>query len=159
MNPKSNQSTSTKLQRRINELYDDKQGCKPLDRGLFPAVMAPFGPGDAMKMLRWSLGQTVGAAFAANLRVHIACLYNVLSDADVDEPARTQDHDRLRASMCEAIAHIEAWTERHGIKVCGTLVEDAAALRGWPDKTGHGWTPPWDMLAIDRPHYWATGSG
>ncbi len=152
---KSNPSASSK-QGRMHELYGDTKGRAPLDQRLFPAVMARFDPHMAIEIMRSSLGPTVGPAFAEDLRAHIAWLYNALSAPDVDKTAQPCDRDRLLASMCEAIAHIEDWAERHGIEACGTLLEDAAARRGWPDETGRGWTPPWDILAIDRPYYWAT---
>ncbi|MBC6404543.1 MAG: hypothetical protein GDA41_02220, partial [Rhodospirillales bacterium] len=46
------------------------------------------------------------------------------------------------------------WVDRHGIDKLDTPEEDSAARQGWPDETGRGWTPPWDILGIDPPDYW-----
>ena len=84
----------------------------------------------ALEIMRSSLGPTVGREIAQDLRAHIAWLDNALTASDVDETAQPRDRKRLLASMCEAIAHIEDWAERHGIEACGTLVEDSAE-RTW----------------------------
>ncbi len=148
------QSGSPK-QRRIRELYAMKDRAV-LDQRLFPAVMARFALPDAMDMMRSRLGPAVGPAFAEDLRTTVAWLYNALSDPDAGDLMPAHERARLRGSMCEAITHIEDWAERHGTEACGTPFEDAAARRGWPDKAGRGWTPPWDILAITRPCYWST---
>ena len=153
------QSASLKrIGERIRELQDDTVERVLLDPELFPAVTARFDPPDALNMLRSSFGPVVSPAFSEDLRAHVAWLYNALSAADAASLEHLGDHDRLRASTCEAIAHIEQWAERHGRDACGTAFEDAAARRGWPDETGRGWMPPWDLLAIDRPCYWASDS-
>ncbi|MBC6406426.1 MAG: hypothetical protein GDA41_12055 [Rhodospirillales bacterium] len=53
-----------------------------------------------------------------------------------------------------AVDRVMRWVARHGIGKLDTPEEDSAARQGWPDETGRGWTPPWDILGIDRPGYW-----
>ena len=150
------------VQRRRQYLYLNTRG-RGLDYRLFPAMAARFDPVGAMDMLHRVLvtGPAGGLAFAENLRGHIVWLYNALpapgdgrSDVTTQLQMPPDECDRLRLSMCEAIAHIEDWAERHGIDACGTQLENVAACHGWPLASSEGWMPPWHLLGIEKPTYW-----
>ncbi len=150
------------LQRRQQYLYLNTRG-RGLDYRLFPALAARFDPVGAMDMLRRVLvtGPGGGHTFAEDLRGHVVWLYNALpapgdgrSDVTTQLQMPPEECHRLRLSMCEAIAHIEDWAERHGIDACGKQIENVAACCGWPLASGEGWMPPWHLLCVEKPTYW-----
>lgn len=94
--------------------------------------------------------------FGHALRVELVVLTEHLHFIYGKEPPTPEETERLRISVTEAIVYIEAWAERHGMDALDTDQEDAAARQGWPDETGKGWTPPWDILRMKQPDYWGT---
>ena len=139
----------------------DPRDSEPLDQRLFGNMMAdPANPvRDTMCWLRELL--TAGADpmvknFASKLRDHVELLrLAVRFPAEIDLPEPGDIH-ALRASMRDAVTHIEGWAKRHGYDMIDTAEEDSAARQGWPDETGKGWTPPWDILGMTPPDYWGS---
>jgi len=131
-----------------------------LDRRIFPGVFADFTnpTRDALDCMGADLAKGTGCppkfAFADTLREAINLVYEDLWFPFGDRLPSEGEIVRLRASMVLAVDHVMGWVDRHGIDKLDTPEEDSAARQGWPDETGRGWTPPWDILGIDQPDYW-----
>ncbi len=92
--------------------------------------------------------------FAHTLRTAICLLCEQLRFPCGDRLPSQAEIVRLHASTVLAVDRVTDWVDRHGLDKLDTPEEDCAARRGWPDETGRGWTPPWDILGIDPPDYW-----
>ncbi|MBC6404245.1 MAG: hypothetical protein GDA41_00685 [Rhodospirillales bacterium] len=92
--------------------------------------------------------------FADTLRMMSRLLCQKLRFPGGDHLPSEAEIVRLRVSTVLAVDHVMSWVDRHGIDKLDTPKEDSAARQGWPDETGGGWTPPCDILGIDRPDYW-----
>ena len=140
----------------------DPRDRAPLDQRLFPGLFgqSPNCTREVMNSLRDLLtsGEPVGSGvlFADDLRAWIKWLRDELRFTHGKDLPSPEDIDVLRASMRDAITHVEGWAKRHGIDKLNTAQEDTAARQGWPDETGNGWTPPWDILGMAPPDYWGS---
>ena len=97
------------------------------------------------------------------LRGVIGDLWNDLCDQDHHEgyPTRPDgptgtERAQLIASLQDAARHLYAWCECNGCTGTFDIPDEDAARQGWPDETGKGWTPPWDILGMAPPDYWGS---
>ena len=132
----------------------------PLDCRIFPGMFKELEnpTRDALDYMGDDLAKGTGCppkfAFADTLRMAINLVRVKLWFPFGDRLPSEAGIVRLRASMVLAVDHVMGWVDRHGIDKLDTPEEDSAARQGWPDETGRGWTPPWDILGIDPPDYW-----
>ena len=136
----------------------DPRDRESLDPQIFGGVFSDHDPGQAVDWLRQTLAHGepwMCEGFARELRCAIADVRYGLRFPYGEGLPEPQDIHRLRDSVREAIACITAWIETHGIEYLDTPEGETAAQRGWPDAAGKGWTPPWDILGIEQPSWWA----
>ena len=128
-----------------------------LDHRLFGDYLCDHGPGQSVDWLRQTLKNgppASGSGFALELRGAIAGARGGLLFPHGDGLPEPADIHRLRDSVREAIACITTWIVTHGIESLDTPQEETAARQGWPDAAGKGWSPPWDILGIEKPDWW-----
>ncbi len=96
--------------------------------------------------------------YGTRLRIAIGHLWNDLCSQSRYEGRATRpdgpvgaERERLVASLQDAARHLYAWCERNGCTGTFNIPDEEAARQGWPDETGNGWRPPWDILRMDPP--------